>query len=387
MLVQCPKCQTTYRVADTLITAPNPAFRCSRCKHTFILASKSTTSPAREPAKPSPAMKQPEPEPEFNFSPAQAEKKESAEDKATETAAPPAQVEEKPATAPTPQPSAPAEPARAESFSVPVEGAELGVGREESVPAFEAGRAALQSGEKEERWSLAPEVEEKSFIIPEESRSEPVASAAAPSPSFEAAWSDSLPLLHERQADPSQGAHLDRPLSIVPYISLFGALLLLYALLALMHQAQPKTIEAALRAIPWFGPTVMKNDHLRHGIVLESLRPGFQTIQGNREVFVLSGVALNRNPVSAREVRVEGIIFNAEGKEIDRQTISVGNAISSKILRDLTTQEISILQRLNPQKRFEIAADGSAPFVIVFLKARSEVKNFSCRVVSAEEGV
>jgi hypothetical protein len=351
------------------------------------LASKGAASPTREPAKPSPALKQPEPQPEFNFSPAEPERKEPAEDKATEPPAPRAQVEEQPATAAAPQSSAPAEPARAESFSVPDEGPELGAGRAKPVAAFEPGRAALQSEEKEERWSLAPEVEEKSFIIPEESRSEPVASAAAPSPAFEAAWSDSLPLLHERQADPSQGAHLDRPLSIVPYVSLFGALLLLYALLALMHQAQPKTIEAAIRAIPWFGPTVMKNDHLRHGIVLESLRPGFQTIQGNREVFVLSGVALNRNPVSAREVRVEGIIFNAEGKEIDRQTISVGNAISSKILRDLTPQEISILQRLNPQKRFEIAADGSAPFVIVLLKASSEVKNFSCRVVSVEEGV
>lgn len=389
MLVQCPKCQTTYRVADTLITAPNPAFRCSRCKHTFILASKSPPSAAREPAKPPPAAPRPEPEPEFNFSPAAPERTESAEEKAAELPAPPAaQGEEKPAMPPAAQPSAPTMPARDDSFSVSDDKEpEPGALPDDPSPRFEPARASLQSEEKEERWSLASEVEEKSFIIPEESLSEPAASAAASSPALEAAWSESLPLLHERQADPSQGAHLDRPLSLVPYISLFGALLLLYALLALMHQAQPKTIEAAIRAIPWFGPTVMKNDHLRHGVVLESLRPGFQAIQGNREVFVLSGLAINRNPVSAREVRVEGIIFNAEGKEIDRQIISVGNAISSKILRDLTPQEISILQRLNPQKRFEIPPDGSAPFVIVFLKASSEVKNFSCRVVSVEEGV
>ena len=132
---------------------------------------------------------------------------------------------------------------------------------------------------------------------------------------------------------------------------------------------------------------VLKNNHLRPGIALQSLRPSFQTIQGNRQVFVLSGTAVNRNPVSVREVRLEGHIFNAEGKEIDRQIISVGNAISAKMLRDLTAQEISILQRLNPQKRFEIHSDESAGFVMVFLKPSAEVKNFSCRVLSVEAGV
>ena len=99
---------------------------------------------------------------------------------------------------------------------------------------------------------------------------------------------------------------------------------------------------------------------------------------------MVSGLVVNRNPVSVREVRVEGQTFNAQGREIERQEISVGNAISSRILRDLTVQEISILQRLNPQKRFEIAPDGSASFVIVFLKPSGEIKDFGCRVLSAE---
>ncbi len=37
MLVSCPSCSTTYRVSDNLITTRNPTFRCSRCKHTFVL--------------------------------------------------------------------------------------------------------------------------------------------------------------------------------------------------------------------------------------------------------------------------------------------------------------------------------------------------------------
>lgn len=37
MLVQCPGCRTTYRVRDTLITTSTPTFRCSLCKHIFVL--------------------------------------------------------------------------------------------------------------------------------------------------------------------------------------------------------------------------------------------------------------------------------------------------------------------------------------------------------------
>src|SRR6187549_712163 len=35
MLVKCPSCGTTYKVADEILTGTTPAFRCSRCKHMF----------------------------------------------------------------------------------------------------------------------------------------------------------------------------------------------------------------------------------------------------------------------------------------------------------------------------------------------------------------
>ena len=389
MLVQCPKCQTTYRVSDGLVTTPNPTFRCSRCKHIFVLGLRAEASPVSEPVKPSSAPPRRDKEPELNFSLAAPEKKETGEEKSAEVPASPQQDEDKPAEASTDQTRAePAQPATDESFSFPDERPTASPAPEDLPPSLEAEPSPVQSEEKEDDWSLTrPQVEEESFTIPEESRSEPAAGVGAPSPTFDERWADALPLLEDRQADPSQDPYRDRPLSIVPYVTLFGALVLIYALLTLMYQAQPKTIEAAINVVPWLGPSVLKNDHLRHGIALQALRPGFQTIQGNREVFVLAGVAVNRNSMSVREVRLEGQIFNAEGKEIDRQIISVGNAISSKIIRDLTAQEISILQKLNPQKRFEIPPEESAGFVIVFLKPSAEVKNFSCRVLSVEGGV
>lgn len=392
MLVQCPSCHTTYRVSDSLITTANPTFRCSRCKHTFVLGLKTGVSPARETAPPTPTPPQQEDEPELSFSFPRQKKRDATEEQTTLVPSEPPLSEQTSVEKSTgPVQAETKKLATDESFSFPDDAPVPTTATEEPPPRLEKAQSPLRGmeTEKEDNWSIsAPGPQEESFTIPEESRTPQMANGAEPSPEFEDEWPDSLPLLsEEREPNSALDRYRDRPLSVVPYISLFGVLLLIYSLFTLMYQAQPKTIEAAMNTIPWLGPAVLKNNHLRHGITLQSLRPSFQTIQGNRKVFVLSGIAVNRHPISIREVRVEGQIFDAEGKEIDHQIISLGNAISSKIIRDLTAQEISILQKLNPQKRFEIPPDESAAFVIVFLKPSAEVKNFSCRVLSAEAGV
>lgn len=322
--------------------------------------------------------------------PEKTEKKATAEAKNAEISAPPVESEQPPAEEkPEQDQTEPGKSASDQPFSMPEETSGPAPAPAELQPRKEPEQPPRPAEEKEEGWTLAPtrSQDEERFTIPEENRSLRMDGPAESAPEFEEEWPDSLPLIEERESSPDSDPYRDRPLSIVPYVSLFGALLLIFSLLTLMYQAQPQTLEFVIKSVPWLGSALLKNNHLRHGIALQSLRPSFQTIQGNREVFVLSGVAVNRNPVSVREVRIEGHIFNPEGKEIDRQIISIGNAISSKILRDLTAQEISILQKLNPQKRFEISPDESAGFVIVFLKPSAEVKNFSCRVLSVDAGV
>jgi hypothetical protein len=188
----------------------------------------------------------------------------------------------------------------------------------------------------------------------------------------------------EEQAATAAAFDEEQSASTVPYLTLFAVLMLVFSIATLAYQIRPSAVEGLLQSIPRFGTSVFQNNHLRQGVILQSMRPSFQTIIGNREVFMVSGVAYNRNTESVREVQIEGQAFDARGKEIDRQAIWVGNAITPKIVKDLTAQEISILQKLSPQKRFEIPPQKGAAFVIVFFKARAEIKEFSCRVVSAE---
>jgi len=303
MLVQCPSCHVTYRVSDSLVTKSGPTFRCSRCRHVFVLGSKPETDLGQKtPSSPSPNQQEDDQELSFPFSPA--EEKETRE------------------------------------------------------------------GEEELEISISRAAEEP--------------------PPFSMDDSDTtaeveLPAQGAIAGTEAESEKRGRPLSALPLISLFGAILIIYSLLAFLGQAQPRRLEGFLKGIPWVGSSISKNSHLRQGIFLHSLRSRLQRILGNREVLVISGMVANRSRVSVREIRIEGLVFNAEGKEIERQAVSVGNAISLKALSGLTAQDIPILQKTQPGKSFQVPPGESASFVMVFLNPASEVEQFGWRVLSAEE--
>lgn len=233
------------------------------------------------------------------------------------------------------------------------------------------------SGTAGEEIALTSAVEEEpTFTFGKEESEMPVEEEPA----------ESFSLGVEEEASPPPLSPQEETLSTKPYLSLFGLLVLVFFLATVFHASHARRVEAIIRKVPWIGSAVFRNSHLTRGIALESLRPGFYRIVGNREVFVLSGVAVNQNPMGVREVRVEGYIYDREGKEIEKQTISIGNPISARLIRDLTAQEVSILQKLNPQKGFEISPEQSREFAIVFLKpSGKEISGFACRVSSARE--
>jgi hypothetical protein len=177
---------------------------------------------------------------------------------------------------------------------------------------------------------------------------------------------------------------LEQRASILPYVSLLVLLVVGFGLFTIVSRASPQTPESILKKIPILGPLVLKNNHLKDGILIKSLNTGYQSIQGNREVFLISGVALNQNPVVVREIQLTGKVYNRDGKEIEHQTIWVGNTLSPKILRGMTAEDIPQLQELKPLKTFEIPPGDSIPFTIVFLRSAKNASEFTCEVVNAQ---
>ena len=362
MIVRCPSCKTTYKVAEDLVKASNPAFRCSRCKYTFKLGSAETPEKpvdrAQSGEKLSPQTRR-ERELSFTFAPKKQRKEENQEEPIHSPRAAPS----KSAESPTRTPVTPQKEAAHIGFEFPAKSAEQEPGSTAESTLDESFMADESDGSIEA---------DKTFNPPEGISPQP--SPSQPLPLARETVGNVLPL------DP----YRDQPASTVPFLTLFGLLVMLFAFATAFHWAHPHLSEGIVRSIPLVGPSVLKNNYLKNGVALQSLSASHQTIQGNREVLVVTGVAQNQNPVVIREVRIAGQLYNLEGKEIEQQTIWIGNAISPRIIRGMTLQDVSDLQRLKPLKTFEIPPGDSIPFTIVFLKSTKETKDFSCEVLGAE---
>jgi len=243
-------------------------------------------------------------------------------------------------------------------------------------------QSAIPDTESDETPSRAEEPQAESLLPePQFSRPEETAPPTWQSPK------PSAPAASEHEAADNILAldpYRDRKASTVPYLTLFALLILLYALITVFNYSHPSATERVFGTIPLLGSSVLKNTHLKDSVALQSIQAGYQSIQGNREVFVITGIASNQNPVKIRRVRVSGQVYDRDGKQIEQQTVWVGNAISPKIVRGMSAQDISDLQRLEPLKTFDIPPGDTVPFTIVFLKGAKAIKEFTCGVVAAE---
>lgn len=344
MLIQCPNCRTTYKVSDEVFKGNAPAFRCSRCKHTF-----------------------------------ESEAGESLEERLDETNA-------------TQAPSA--KPARDEELSLPFgPKPEFDPGKIEpkADPLASAEFESFEPKQEEPaQWAIDEPSgeEERAFVMAESARADEKTKMTDTPGDFP----EDDPLFRKLEfADEGETSnniltlspYLDQRASILPFVTLFGLLVLGFSLMAVISYAHPEVPESVLKNIPLVGATVLRNNHLKDGILIKSLGTGSQSIQGNREVFLVSGVALNQNPVVVREIQLTGKTYNERGKEIERQMIWVGNTLSPKIIRGMTLEDIPQLQELKPLKSFEIPPGDSVPFTIVFLKSAKGAKEFTCEVTGA----
>ena len=347
MLVKCPSCTTTYKVSDDLMQGATPAFRCSRCKHTFELDLGAPPKPVTPPPcdiNSMPADDDEEKELNFTFGPRQLESESAG-----------ALGEE--------------ETAQLDSAFRPPEAA---VSTEEQYP---QGSMPTVKSKPKKPFTMV----DSSASVHNEKVLDPHVNIVPEEKTFEG-----LPPPPNKNIS-VLAPYRDQQASTLPYLTLFALLTLFFSLATAFQYVYPEILDSFIKKIPLIGTAVVKNTHLKNGVTLQSLRGSYQVIQGNRQVFLVTGVAMNQNPVIIREVSVGGETYSPDEKSIEQQNMWIGNAISPKIIRGMTTQDISDLQRLKPLKTFDIPPGDSVPFTIVFLKPAKGIKDFTCKVLSAEE--
>ena len=346
MLVKCPSCATTYKVADEILTGTTPAFRCSRCQHTFEGQLNAAVEAGPLPSEVDSKIENNDHDAELNFV-------FEPEDQDARTDGDQGEI-----NAPLPS----------------------------HFPPPDALDSLVE--QERQRWSLPGEVTSKEpfrlsadppaqRIVGNPDHHEPAKRAGKNSEEILPA----MPTSNISMLEP----YRDQQASTLPYFSLFALLILFFSLATAFQYAYPEVLDRWMKKVPLIGAAIARNDRLKEGVALQSLRGSHQVIQGNREIFVVTGVAMNQNPVVIREVRIGGETYGSDEKRIEQQEMWIGNAISAKIVRGMTAQDISDLQRLKPLKTFEIPPGDSVPFTIVFLKPAKAVKKFTAIVLSAEE--
>src|SRR5207249_238185 len=115
---------------------------------------------------------------------------------------------------------------------------------------------------------------------------------------------------------------------------------------------------------------------LARKVALSEVLGGYQRIKNGKEVFVIAGKALNTAPVAVHSVQIAGELYNNSGGVLQQKTIYCGNVVSARVLKDLTPQEVSILQEMATPKKFAIEPGESSTFVIVFMDPPRQAVEF-----------
>ncbi len=167
------------------------------------------------------------------------------------------------------------------------------------------------------------------------------------------------------------------------YLLFLGVVVLVYAILALDLSNDAARAEKLVAAVPIVGDLLGEDRLLQTRVQLQDVEGRYQQIKDDKLVLIVSGRAINGSRDALKGVQIESSLYDGSGKPIDTKSIYCGNAMSLKIVKDLSTKEISLLQGLEPPKRFEIRPGESAGFSVVFEKPAAGVKEFSARVVAA----
>ena len=336
MIIECPYCATRYELDAARLTGPNPMFKCSRCRHIFPAQSAAPRPPA-------------------------------------------AAVER-------PKPDRPSE----ENLTLPFE---------ESHGKKPAGADPLTVPESDDDFTLGTEEHSDEFTVPDVEAEPELRPARAPATSAHAEEPDEPDEMdvelrrddHEHEVQEEvpkrpRRARTPKPRERSHIVPLFVFLALVaagYGMLTSALFANPALSDKLVGRIPLIG-TLGDERLLVRKVALSDVVGSYQRIKDGKEVFVITGKALNTAPLALQGVQIAGKLFDNSGGSLDQKVISCGNVISTKVLKDLTPQEVSILQKLSPPKKFVIEPGESSTFVIVFMDPPHQAVEFTTQVVAAQ---
>jgi predicted Zn finger-like uncharacterized protein len=351
MTVQCPHCSTQYRVTQAQLQGADPVFKCTKCGQLFEPGERRRQARNRRKANEDP------PNLSFDF---EKEEEESREEPAFVDGLMDAEDEEE---------------AR-DDF----EGEDL---LEDEDPPFEDSDESdeLEDDEPEEAVGRARGAEdwiddgiEDEDEDEDEDDWEEEEEQLPPHPPVRR-----RPVPAKRRATAPRADPRKSPLKPVGWS--VAIILLGYLLVAITFDRRPEIAVDSLTRIPVLGKLLGQDHLLAYQVRLDGITGGLDQIKGNRLAYVVTGRAINDSTENLRLIEIEGELI-AGGKTRAVRKVYAANQAKGTI-RDLSINEVDMLLRLEPNRRFLIPPGESASFLLVFPDPPADTSDVVCRVIEA----
>ena len=319
MIVTCPHCSTRYNIEETRLAGPSPMLKCSRCRRVFPAPTVKKQAPSPSPKSSSSDaenLKLPFEEPAWKDEPTSAsadlEIPEQEDEGYTLEAEGPADALVVPPDVAAEPGATPRKRERSAARSTPVPPT--------STPA-EHRPATRAANEEDSDALIADHVDD---AVDEEAETDDLSDREPSAPA--------APRRRKAARSPAarRPAARDSERGKVWALMIFlGAVLASYWMLTRALFASPQLCDNLLSRIPLIG--LLGDDRLlTRKVALSEVAGGYQRIKDGKQVFVITGKALNTAPVALHDVQIAGKLFNSEGAELDEKIIFCGNAISTK---------------------------------------------------------
>ncbi len=334
MTVQCPRCQTQYRVPEARLAGAQPVFKCIRCDLVF-------KSGPEKPVRGATRQRTAESNLSFDF---KRDKSRAAE---------------------------------------PEDRGDLEVSDEDeadgSEPAFvttlETGKRANKAGpEPEEEEEQEEELEFEDEPLEEEEEEEEEEEDAPP-PVIVA------PRKRAASIRPRAPGAAKRRSPLKPIGICVGLIVCFYLLVAVTLDRNPADALAQLSEVPVLGGLLGRDHLLVWRLEVTGLEGGLDYIRDHKLAYVVSGRAVNTTSQDLRIVEIEGGLV-VDGKAKRSQRVYAANQARSTI-RDLSASEVEMLLRLEPNRRFRIRPGESASFLLVFPDPPQGLEEVVVRIIDA----
>ena len=340
MTVQCPHCSTQYRVTQAQLQGADPVFKCTKCGQLFEPGERRRQTRNRRKTSEDP------PNLSFDF---EKEQEESSEEPAFVDGLMDAEDEEE----------------AQDEF----EDEDL---LEDEDPRFEDGDESDEIEDDEieddEIEDDEPEDEEEDEEWEEEEERLP------PHPPVRR-----RPVPAKRRATAPRVDPRKSPLKPVGWS--VAIILLGYLLVAITFDRRPEIAVDSLTRIPVLGKLLGQDHLLAYQVRLDGITGGLDQIKGNRLAYVVTGRAINDSTENLRLIEIEGELI-AGGKTRAVRKVYAANQAKGTI-RDLSINEVDMLLRLEPNRRFLIPPGESASFLLVFPDPPADTSDVVCRVIEA----